>query len=99
MPPHSQTITALLVVLLCGVSCGAGWAQAPTSLVLERTIPLKGVSGCIDHMAVDLRHDRLFVAELGNGTVDAILLASGRSSTASRGSGNRKGSATRRTPT
>ena len=47
-------------------------------LVLERTIPLTGVSGRIDHMAVDLRRGRLFVAELGNGTVDVVDLAAGK---------------------
>lgn len=46
-------------------------------LVLERTIPLKDVSGRIDHMAVDLRRGRLFVAELGNGTVDVVDIAAG----------------------
>jgi DNA-binding beta-propeller fold protein YncE len=47
------------------------------ALEIERTIPLKGVSGRIDHMAVDLRRKRLFVAELGNGTVDVIDIAAG----------------------
>ena len=47
-------------------------------LVLERTIPLPGVSGRIDHLAVDLRRERLFVAELGNGTVDVLDLAAGK---------------------
>jgi DNA-binding beta-propeller fold protein YncE len=47
-------------------------------LVLERTIPLAGVAGRIDHMAVDLGRKRLFVAELGNNTVDVIDLDSGR---------------------
>jgi hypothetical protein len=47
-------------------------------LVLERTIPLPGVSGRIDHMAVDLRRGRLFVAELGNGTVDVVDFAAGK---------------------
>jgi len=46
-------------------------------LVLERTISLTGVSGRIDHMAVDFRRGRLFVAELGNGTVDVVDLAAG----------------------
>ena len=48
------------------------------SLVLERTIPLTGVSGRIDHMAVDLRRGRLFVAALGNGTVEVVDLAAGK---------------------
>jgi DNA-binding beta-propeller fold protein YncE len=46
-------------------------------LVPERTIALAHVSGRIDHMAVDLRRHRLFVAELGNDSVDAIDLGSG----------------------
>jgi DNA-binding beta-propeller fold protein YncE len=46
-------------------------------LALERTITLANVSGRIDHMAVDLRRRRLFVAELGNNTVDVVELASG----------------------
>ncbi len=47
-------------------------------LILERTIPLPNVSGRIDHMAVDLGRRRLFVAELGNGTVDVVDLTAGR---------------------
>jgi hypothetical protein len=57
-------------------SASAGEPQA--SLVLERTIPLANVSGRIDHMAADLRRGRLFVAELGNNTVDVIDLNVGR---------------------
>ena len=52
-------------------------AEPPAPLVFERTIALKGVTGRIDHLAVDLARKRLFVAELGNGTVDVIDLASG----------------------
>jgi len=53
-------------------------ADSEPPLVLERTIPLTDVSGRIDHMAVDLRRGRLFVAELGNGTVDVVDLAAGK---------------------
>ncbi len=53
-------------------------ADPEPPLVLEQTIPLTGVSGRIDHMAVDLRRGRLFVAELGNGTVDVVDLAAGK---------------------
>ena len=52
-------------------------AEPPAPLARERTIALKSVTGRIDHLAVDLRRQRLFVAELGNGTVDAIDIASG----------------------
>jgi hypothetical protein len=46
--------------------------------VLERTIRLRDVSGRIDHMAVDLKRRPLFVAELGNGSVDAVDIAAGQ---------------------
>ena len=53
-------------------------ADPEPPLVLEQIIPLTGASGRIDHMAVDLRRGRLFVAELGNGTVDVVDLAAGK---------------------
>jgi hypothetical protein len=49
--------------------------QSPLRLV--RTIALPGVRGRIDHMTFDSEHDRLFVAEYGNGSVDEVDLASG----------------------
>lgn len=51
-------------------------AQSPLHLV--RVIPLPDVRGRIDHLAVDTEGGRLFVAELGNGTVDEVDLASGK---------------------
>jgi len=51
-------------------------ADAGEPLVLERRIALNDVSGRIDHMAVDLHRHRLFVAELGNDSVDVIDLGS-----------------------
>jgi hypothetical protein len=64
---------ALLALLLLA----APRAFADPPLVLERAIPLKDVSGRIDHMAVDLKRQRLIVAELGNDTVDVIDIAKG----------------------
>jgi hypothetical protein len=46
-------------------------AQA-APLTLEAVIPLPGVSGRIDHMAVDVARRRLIVAELGNGSVEVL---------------------------
>jgi DNA-binding beta-propeller fold protein YncE len=43
-------------------------------LQLERKIILGNVGGRIDHMAVDLAHHRLFVAELGNDSVGVVDL-------------------------
>ena len=43
-------------------------------LRLVQTIPLAGVQGRIDHLAVDLPRRRLFVCALGNNTVEVIDL-------------------------
>ena len=68
-------LVTLVAAVLC-VAAGVSRAAEPAApLVVERTIALKGVSGRIDHLAVDLGRKRLFVAELGNGTVDVIDLA------------------------
>ncbi len=67
-----------LLALLWTLPGKAQVADPGPSLVLERTISLTGASGRIDHMAVDLRRGRLFVAELGNGTVDVVDLAAGK---------------------
>lgn len=73
-----RLLSAALPALLPG--CGEAQAPAgPPPLTLERTISLEGVVGRIDHLAIDLRHRRIFVAELGNGSVDAVDIDSGRS--------------------
>jgi hypothetical protein len=53
-------------------------SQAAPPLVLEKSISLPDVKGRIDHLAVDAAHRRLFVAELGNGTVESVDLAKGQ---------------------
>lgn len=49
-------------------------AQSTPPLRLETSIRLPGVQGRIDHMSVDTRGGRLFVAALGNNTVEVIDL-------------------------
>ncbi len=57
----------------------AGMALAqPAPLRLERSIVLQNVQGRIDHLAVDEAGRRLFVAALGNNTVEVIDLAAGQ---------------------
>src|SRR6516165_9917050 len=58
----------------------AASAQSADSgpLQLEAKILLGNVRGRIDHMAVDLKRQRLFIAELGNDSVGIVDLA-GRS--------------------
>ena len=47
-------------------------------LALDRTISLEHVTGRIDHMAVDVAGQRLFVAALGNNTVEVADLKAGK---------------------
>jgi len=78
--PDPLTRFTLGVVAALGVwSCGARSAPAVSPLALERTIPLVGVQGRIDHLAFDAGRWRLFVAELGNGSVEALDVRTGRS--------------------
>jgi DNA-binding beta-propeller fold protein YncE len=60
-----------------GASCSAPTSAADPPLAQERTIALPGVKGRIDHLAYDPTRRRLFVAALGNGTVEAVDLATG----------------------
>lgn len=65
-----------MVMLLVGV--GLSQAPSPSPLRLEKTISLPGVKGRIDHLAFDADNQRLFVAALGNNTVEIIDLNSGK---------------------
>src|SRR5258708_25187128 len=47
-------------------------------LVLVQTIPLPDVEGRIDHLAVDIKNQRLFMAALGNNTLEVIDLRAGK---------------------
>jgi DNA-binding beta-propeller fold protein YncE len=49
-------------------------ANTATPLELEARIPLGEVAGRIDHLAIDVAQRRLFVAELGNDSVDVVDL-------------------------
>jgi hypothetical protein len=70
---HRLTIV-LAIVGLSVTSAIVAQPAPPDPLRLEGKMPLGNVRGRIDHMAVDLAHHRLFVAELGNGSVGVIDL-------------------------
>jgi len=67
---------SLIGLLLSSASVGR--AQAPAPLKLEKTIELREVEGRIDHMSLDVQGQRLFVAALGNNTVEVIDLKAGK---------------------
>ena len=53
-------------------------AAGAEPLTLESTIALPDTAGRIDHLSIDVARKRLFVAELGNNSVDVVDLAAGR---------------------
>lgn len=53
-------------------------AQEDQPLRLVQTIPLANVKGRIDHMDVDVKGKRLFVAGLENGTLEVVDLKQGK---------------------
>jgi DNA-binding beta-propeller fold protein YncE len=73
--PVMAVILAALLSPGLGRPAATGAAQV---LVLEQKIPLGEVHGRIDHLAVDLPRDRLFVAELGNNSLGVVDLAAGK---------------------
>ena len=66
-------------MLLAASLVGPATAMAQSApLVLETKIPFGAVSGRIDHLGIDVRRQRLFVAELGNDSLGVIDLAGGK---------------------
>src|SRR6266849_5870805 len=74
--PFGMIATALIAALTLSSTASNAAAQPSEepSLQLEAKIPLGDVRGRIDHLAVDLKRQRLFVAELGNDSVGIVDL-------------------------
>ena len=73
---RGSAIRTILSRAICATSlvCPAVAATAGEPFVLEGKIPLGPISGRIDHLAIDVKGERLFVAELGNDTVGVVDL-------------------------
>ncbi|HVJ30510.1 MAG TPA: YncE family protein [Gammaproteobacteria bacterium] len=68
-PPILRNATLLLLAALL---LPVARAQSPDPLKQIATIALPNVAGRIDHLAFDAQHQRLFVAALGNDTVEVL---------------------------
>jgi DNA-binding beta-propeller fold protein YncE len=67
------------LLLLAFALCAARMtAQQDAPLQLVQTIPLPGVEGRMDHLAIDAARQRLFVAALGNNTLEVLDARAGR---------------------
>ena len=69
-----------LVLILTGILAFAAALQGAEHVELRQvqTIPLPKVEGRIDHLGVDVQGQRLFVAALGNNTLEVIDLRGGK---------------------
>jgi DNA-binding beta-propeller fold protein YncE len=71
----------VLLISACVTATGVS-ARPPRrsggSLRLVQTIPMPNIEGRIDHMEVDVKGRRLFVAALENGSVEVIDLRKGK---------------------
>lgn len=68
-------LAVLALLIFCAATARSQDLQA---LRLVQTIPLPGVKGRMDHMDADVSGKRLFVAGLGNSSVEAIDLGAGK---------------------
>jgi DNA-binding beta-propeller fold protein YncE len=76
-PRHQLLPQTFILIGLLGLAGPA--AAGPTQpLVLEQKISLGEVRGRIDHLAIDLARNRLFIAELGNNSLGVVDLAAGK---------------------
>ncbi len=66
-------LAGLVAVLLATLA-----SAAEPELKLVQTIPLKGRQGKLDHLALDSKNDRLFVANKPNNTLDIVDLKAGK---------------------
>jgi hypothetical protein len=67
-----------LFVFLCSFVCCKSQKPFGTDLLkLEKEIPLPGVKGRIDHMAINLKDKVLYMAALGNNSVEVIDIDKG----------------------
>src|SRR5258708_1463864 len=69
-------VAAIFFVANSGVSFSQESEKQPLKLV--QTIPLPNVKGRLDHMDVDVKGKRLFVAGLENGTFEVVDLQAGK---------------------
>src|ERR1700761_6052451 len=73
--PFRTIATALTGLAMLASTAAFAQSGDKGPLQLEAKVLLGDVRGRIDHMAVDLKRQRLFVAELGNDSLGVVDLA------------------------
>jgi len=79
---------SVALLFLSSLACGAASAAPDEVLQLVRVIPLPAtVGGRIDHFALDAAGERLYLAALGNNTLEVIDLRLARHAQSLKGFG------------
>ncbi len=71
-------ISSIALIIFCFVSCNAQTTFQNNPLNLVTTIPLPNVSGRIDHLTFESKNKIVFVAALGNNSVEVVDLKSNK---------------------
>src|SRR5499426_4820842 len=73
-----KSLVLLSLLALASMTGASAPAQEEKPLRLVQTIVLPAMEGRIDHLAVDVQSQRLFLAALGNNTLEVIDLKAGK---------------------
>ncbi|HVG27832.1 MAG TPA: hypothetical protein VM865_09525 [Acidobacteriaceae bacterium] len=73
-----QRPLSLLLAFLAAPLLASAQTRSPETLRLDAIIPLRDVAGRIDHLALDLQGQRLFIAALGNNSLVVLDLKTGQ---------------------
>src|SRR5689334_6072762 len=73
-------ILILIISVLCGCfcSCKAQPSFGTGYLTLNKVVPMPGAKGRIDHMDVNVKDKVIYIAALGNNTLEVIDLKAGK---------------------
>ena len=72
------TILLILFCTLLFCCCNDGNTYGQSALKLEKEIGMPNVKGRIDHLDIDLKNQLIFVAALGNNSVEVVDLKAGK---------------------
>jgi DNA-binding beta-propeller fold protein YncE len=68
----------LIEAVVAALAFTAAASAQPPRLELVQTIALDGKAGRLDHLALDTKHGRLFIANLSNDSLDVVDLKAGK---------------------
>jgi len=81
----SARVSPVVLALLCSLTIARADEPPPPALKLVQTIPLDGVEGRMDHFGADPQRKRLYLAALGNDSLEVIDTEAGRRITSIKG--------------